>query len=70
MFSSLVTYAMSFFAVKSELRLTCFRYGPLEWIWRCCTFAQIQPLRKASGNKSSLRANAIANTISGSRFSP
>jgi len=26
--------------------LARFRYGPLEWVWRCLTYAQRQPLRR------------------------
>jgi len=25
--------------------LARFRFGPAEWLWRCITYAQVQPLR-------------------------
>ncbi len=33
-------------AVWSRLWLRAFRYGPLEWIWRCATWASLVPIRK------------------------
>jgi uncharacterized protein len=26
--------------------LSRYTYGPLEWVWRCCTYAEIFPLRR------------------------
>jgi uncharacterized protein len=26
--------------------LTHFQYGPMEWLWRCLTYGQLQPIRK------------------------
>lgn len=34
-------------AVWSRLWLRWFRYGPLEWAWRCVTYARRMPLRTA-----------------------
>jgi uncharacterized protein len=33
--------------------LARFRYGPLEWVWRCLTYAQRQPLRRAPAGSGS-----------------
>jgi len=27
-----------------------FRFGPVEWIWRCCTYASLQPIRHQSAD--------------------
>ena len=32
--------------IFSILWLKSFRFGPLEWAWRCATYMQIQPLRR------------------------
>ncbi|MBQ4820183.1 DUF418 domain-containing protein [Aquimarina sp. MMG016] len=32
--------------IGSRVWLHYFRYGPLEWIWRCTTIGKIQPLKK------------------------
>jgi uncharacterized protein len=26
--------------------LSRYRFGPLEWSWRCMTYARVQPLRR------------------------
>lgn len=36
-------------AVLSVLWLRWFRYGPLEWLWRCVTWWQVVPLRQRRG---------------------
>ncbi len=28
-----------------------FRFGPVEWIWRCLTYLKFQPLRRVNGDK-------------------
>ncbi|GAA4857321.1 DUF418 domain-containing protein [Saccharopolyspora rosea] len=33
--------------VWSRLWLDRFRYGPLEWVWRCVTWRQLVPMRRA-----------------------
>ncbi|MFZ5816862.1 MAG: DUF418 domain-containing protein [Bacillota bacterium] len=33
-------------AVGSYLWLQRFRFGPLEWVWRCLTYGRLQPMRK------------------------
>ena len=41
--------ALVFFSVEAGLSaawLARFRFGPLEWLWRCVTYARIQPLRR------------------------
>ncbi len=38
------------FAAQASLSgawLTRYRFGPLEWLWRCMTYARLQPLRRA-----------------------
>ena len=30
----------------SKIWLKNFKYGPLEWLWRCGTYMKIQPFRK------------------------
>jgi uncharacterized protein len=35
--------------VASPLWLKVFRYGPLEWVWRCVTYWRIVPLMRAPG---------------------
>lgn len=38
--------------VISSLWLRVFRFGPVEWVWRCLTYAKWQPLRRArTGSK-------------------
>ena len=37
------------FAVQAALSaawLSRYRFGPLEWVWRCMTYARVQPLRR------------------------
>jgi uncharacterized membrane protein YeiB len=34
-------------ALASRAWLTRFRMGPLEWAWRCITYARLQPLARA-----------------------
>jgi len=34
--------------ILSKTWLTYFRFGPLEWIWRCLTYKELLPIRKAS----------------------
>jgi len=31
--------------VFSALWLRVFRFGPLEWVWRCATYGQVVPIR-------------------------
>jgi uncharacterized protein len=33
-------------AMFSAAWLSRYRFGPLEWIWRCMTYARVQPLRR------------------------
>ena len=33
-------------ALLSRAWLARYRFGPLEWLWRCITYAQVQPLRR------------------------
>lgn len=36
----------AFQLIYSRLWLSYFRYGPLEWLWRCFTYQKILPIRK------------------------
>jgi uncharacterized protein len=38
--------------VFSNLWLSRFRFGPLEWLWRCLTYWKLQPMRKINHNGS------------------
>ena len=41
--------AVGFFAlqvVASHIWMTRFRFGPAEWVWRCLTYMDLQPIRK------------------------
>lgn len=33
-------------AVWSRLWFRAFRYGPVEWVWRCCTWLRVGPIRR------------------------
>jgi uncharacterized protein len=35
-------------AALSTAWLRRYRFGPLEWLWRTITYAQVQPLRRAA----------------------
>lgn len=37
-----------FQVVLSKIWLTYFRYGPLEWVWRCFTYKEVLPIRKST----------------------
>ena len=39
-------WAISF--ILSPIWLDHFRFGPLEWLWRCLTYCQWQPMRRTS----------------------
>lgn len=43
-------------AIVSPLWLRVFRYGPLEWIWRCATWAEVVPLRKEERREEAVAA--------------
>jgi uncharacterized protein len=32
----------------SVMWLRYFRFGPMEWVWRCFTYGRIQPMRRRS----------------------
>lgn len=38
--------------VFSHFWLSRFRYGPLEWLWRCATYLRVPPLRRATSQAS------------------
>lgn len=52
-------------SVLSRVWLACFRYGPVEWVWRCITWWERVPLRCASGP-----ARQAADLRVGSRVQP
>ena len=46
----MLTFAIYLFQIAlSVWWLGRFRFGPLEWLWRSLTYAEIQPLRLARG---------------------
>ena len=46
----LLAFAIILLQIKiSGIWLRHFRYGPLEWLWRCGTYRQWLPLRKSAG---------------------
>lgn len=38
----------SFQVIYSKLWLSYFKYGPLEWVWRCFTYKKVLPIKKSS----------------------
>lgn len=38
-----------FQVVFSKLWLSYFRFGPLEWVWRCLTYKRLLPIRRSAG---------------------
>ncbi|MBN8191872.1 DUF418 domain-containing protein [Bacillus sp. NTK074B] len=32
--------------ISSKVWLTHFRFGPLEWVWRCVTYWKVQAIRR------------------------
>lgn len=45
-FMALIVFA--FQVLLSRLWLSYFRYGPIEWIWRCLTYKTIVPIKRKS----------------------
>ena len=43
----LVLSIYSFQIIISQLWLTKFQFGPLEWAWRCISYVKILPIRKS-----------------------
>lgn len=37
-----------FQVLLSKIWLNYFRYGPLEWVWRCITYKEVLPIRKGT----------------------
>ena len=33
----------------SKAWLSAFRFGPLEWLWRCLTYGKLFPIRRQTG---------------------
>ena len=42
-----VLFGWALMLVISPWWLARFRYGPLEWLWRCLTYWRLFPLRRA-----------------------
>jgi len=43
--------ALGLFALEllaSHVWLGRFRFGPVEWLWRCATYLRVAPLRSAT----------------------
>lgn len=52
-FETLIT-AIAVYCIQiiySKIWLTYFRFGPLEWIWRCFTYNKLLPIRKSTGKE-------------------
>jgi uncharacterized protein len=80
MFGKLEYYQLTFIAIGfgltqvilSTLWLGYFRYGPLEWLWRSLSKAQMQPIRKTLPVKAEEKVSTINlahQTIGGSEAS-
>ncbi|HKD20864.1 MAG TPA: DUF418 domain-containing protein, partial [Rhizomicrobium sp.] len=56
-----LTAALVIFSLQCVLArawLQHFRFGPLEWVWRCATYGELIALRRRSGaNSDDLRAS-------------
>ncbi len=39
----------AFQVIVSKIWLTYFKFGPLEWIWRCLTYKKLLPIKKSTG---------------------
>ena len=44
-------------AIVSRWWLAHFRFGPFEWVWRCVTYARIEPIRVRHGGESPATAH-------------
>ena len=47
--SQLLVFVAGVWALElwwSAAWLARFRFGPVEWLWRCATYRQLQPLRR------------------------
>jgi uncharacterized protein len=80
MFGKLEYYQLTFIAIGfgltqvilSTLWLGYFRYGPLEWLWRSLSKAQMQPIRKTLPVKAEEKVSTVDlahQTIGGSEAS-
>ena len=52
--SQTLSIAIAIFAVQvlySKLWLTYFRFGPLEWLWRCLTYRKFFPIKRSGENE-------------------
>ncbi|MDH7445956.1 DUF418 domain-containing protein [Aquimarina sp. 2201CG14-23] len=41
-------FVFSFQVILSKIWLNHYRFGPLEWIWRCLTYKELLPIKKKS----------------------
>lgn len=44
---AIVAAIFIFQIIASKLWLSVFRFGPLEWVWRCATYAKLMPIRRS-----------------------
>ena len=54
--SQTLSIAIAVFAVQvlySKLWLTYFRFGPLEWLWRCLTYRRLFPIKRSKETSAS-----------------
>lgn len=52
-------------AVFSALWLAVFRFGPVEWVWRCISYGRLQPTRpRTSARRSACQAARADTTAS------
>jgi uncharacterized protein len=45
-----VLFAWVLMLLWSKPWLEHFRYGPLEWLWRCLTYGKLFPMRRAAAS--------------------
>ncbi|MHA6278776.1 DUF418 domain-containing protein [Salinimicrobium sp. CAU 1759] len=48
---SIAIAVFAFQVLYSKLWLTYFKFGPLEWLWRCLTYKKLFPLMKKDSKK-------------------
>ncbi len=51
-----------FQVLSSTIWLTHFRFGPLEWAWRCLTYRELLPIRKKKNVADDLHQNSSLST--------
>lgn len=56
----IIAAIIAFQAVFSAIWLKLFRFGPLEWLWRCLTYMKLQPMRHADKDAAQKNNNQAA----------